>query len=361
VASIGLAQGDVVRLADPRASGQREPLLVVEPLIEFMDRHGVGAGEPTFSPLGDGHSNVTISVCRGGEEFVLRRPPRGPLPPSAHDVVREARILSALHGSTRVPKVLAVAEDDGIIGAPFFVMEKVAGHVITDAVPPEIDTPDARRQIAYELIDALIEVHGVEWRHTPLESFGKPTGYPARQVRRFAGLWQLNRTRDIPEVERVERWLAENLPEQRDTTVVHGDFRLGNVMFAAAAPVRLNSIFDWEMATLGDPLADLGYLCMTWAEPGDPSYGIADLGRVTRDPGFPSRDALISRYEDGSGRPATDMRWYSTLALWKTLIFMEGNYKRAASGSTDDPYLAGFGDSVVELARRAEDVALRGA
>jgi aminoglycoside phosphotransferase (APT) family kinase protein len=354
-----MAADDIVRTADLVARGARDPLVVVEPLVEFLDRHRIGEGEPAFSPLGDGHSNVTINISRGGDEFVLRRPPRGPLPPSAHDVVREARILRALHGLVPVPRVLAIAEDPAVIGAPFCVMEKVAGHVITDVIPAELDAPGVRREIANELVDALVAVHAVEWRGTPLASFGKPSGYLGRQLRRFGGLWQLNRTRDIPAVDRVERWLAANLPHQRDTTVVHGDFRLGNVMFGPTAPARLKSIFDWEMATLGDPLADVGYLCMTWAEPGERAYGIADLGRVTAEPGFPSREELIARYEDGSGRSAGDSRWYRTLALWKTAVFMEGNYKRAMSGSTGDRYLADFGDSVVDLASRAEDVALR--
>ena len=190
------------------------------------------------------------------------------------------------------------------------------------------------------------------------EGFGKPTGYLERQVRRFMGLWEINRTREIPEVERVGSWLSENMPSSGAATIVHGDFRLGNTIFAADPPARLAAVLDWEMATIGDPLADLGYLCMMWTETGDPNGGMRDaLGGVTRREGFPTRSELIGLYEQSTGRSMQDLRWYTTLALWKSIVFMEGNYKRAMSGTTDDPYLKQFGDGVLELARQAEAVA----
>jgi aminoglycoside phosphotransferase (APT) family kinase protein len=159
----------------------------------------------------------------------------------------------------------------------------------------------------------------------------------------------------------VAGWQQANLPESPQATVVHGDFRLGNTMYAAGAPARLIAIFDWEMATIGDPLADVGYLCMMWSEAGDPPGGMADLHGVTRAEGFPTRAELVARYEAGSGRSMTDIRWYTVLAMWKAVVFMEGNYKRAVAGSTDDPFLKTFGQGVLDLARMAEDVALRGA
>ena len=150
-----------------------------------------------------------------------------------------------------------------------------------------------------------------------------------------------------------------NPPTQ--ATIVHGDYRLGNTMFALDAPARLTAVLDWEMATIGDPLADIGYLCMMWAERGDPEEGLrAALGNVTRAEGFNTREELIARYEQRSGRSVGDIRWYVTLALWKSVVFMEGNYKRAIAGTTDDPYLRQFGDGVLELAGRAEEVALSG-
>ena len=352
-----IAADDIVASREEAGGNERKPLVVVEPLVAFLDEHGIGSGEPRFEPIGEGHSNVTFAVTRGDAEFVLRRPPRGPLPPSAHDVLREARVLGAIAGHARVPKVLAACADEGVIGAPFFAMEKVEGHVVTSEVPAALDSVEDRQRMGEELIDALVEIHAVDWHAVGLEGYGKPTGYTERQVRRFTGLWEHNRTRDIPQVEKVGGWLAANLPDSPPATIVHGDYRLGNVMMAPESPARLNAVFDWEMGTIGDPLADLGYLCTLWVSRDDPSLGMFELSGVTRQEGFPLREELIARYEEGSGRSMTDIRWYQTLALWKSIVFMEGNYKRAISGATDDPYLKSFGDGVVMLAERAEEVA----
>jgi aminoglycoside phosphotransferase (APT) family kinase protein len=352
-----VAPDDIVRTVADAEGNDRPPLLVLDPLEAFLDRHGIGSGEIVASPVGDGHSNVTYLVRRGDAEVVLRRPPRPPLPPSAHDVLREARVLRAVEPTpVRGPRVLAVCDDEELIGAPFYVMENVDGDVITQTVPEHLDSPAERRRIGEELVDALVEMHAVDWRAAGLEGFGKPTGYLERQVRRFLGLWEHNKTREIEAVERVGSWLAANMPESREATIVHGDYRLGNTMFAPGAPARLVAIFDWEMATIGDPLADVGYLCMMWSQADDPSGGMFDLNQVTRAEGFPTRAELVARYEERSGRSMTDARWYTALALWKAVVFMEGNYKRAVSGTTDDPFLKTFGDGVLELAARAEEV-----
>jgi aminoglycoside phosphotransferase (APT) family kinase protein len=212
-----------------------------------------------------------------------------------------------------------------------------------------------------ELVDALVEVHAVDWRGCGLGDFTPdPAGYLARQVRRFSGLWQHSKTRELAAVEQVGAWLAVNLPRPATPTIVHGDYRLGNTMMAAAAPARLVAIFDWEMATIGDPLADLGYLCALWVDRDDPPLGMFEISGVTRRPGFLSRDELIGRYEERSGRSMTDIRWYRALALWKAAVFMEGNYRRAVAGMTDDPYLKGFGEGVAELAERARELTLGG-
>ena len=354
------APDDIVATHAEAQDNARPPLLVLEPLRAFLDARGLGAGAIEASPIGEGHSNVTYLLQReDGSELVLRRPPRPPLPPSAHDVLREARLLGALADTpARVPPVLAVCPDESVIGCPFYLMERVAGEVIVATVPPGLDSPGERRQIAHELIDALVEIHAVDWQAAGLEGFGKPTGYLERQLRRFGGLWEHNRTREIPEVERVRTWLTENLPSSGPATIVHGDYRLGNTMYAAQAPAQLVTVLDWEMATIGDPLADLGYLCMMWTEGGDPKGGMREyLGAVTRADGFPTRGELIALYEERSGRSMRDLRWYTTLAIWKSAVFMEGNYKRAIAGTTDDPYLKQFGEGVVELARQAEGVA----
>jgi aminoglycoside phosphotransferase (APT) family kinase protein len=285
---------------------------------------------------------------------VLRRPPRPPIPPSANDMLREARVLRGLHGRARVPEVLAVCDDPAVIGAPFYVMELVEGDVVTTAMPAALDTPAERLRTAHELIDALVEVHGVDWRAAGLEGFGKPDGYLERQLRRFLGLWEHNKTREIPAVEVVGDWLRTHLPASPPATVVHGDYRLGNVLLAPAAPARIAAVLDWEMSTIGDPLADLGYFCTLYVERDDPSLGKFELSGVTRQEGWPTRAELVARYEERSGRSMTDIRWYQTLALWKSIVFMEGNYRRASSGMSDDPYLKAFGDGVASLAERAE-------
>jgi aminoglycoside phosphotransferase (APT) family kinase protein len=357
--STTIAPDDIIRSHADASAHARPPLLVLEPLRRFLDEHDLGAGEIEASPIGEGHSNVTYLIQRAGAEVVLRRPPRPPLPPSAHDVLREARLLRALQDTpARVPRVLAVCEDPETIGCPFYVMERIDGEAIVATVPPALDTPAERRRIGEQLIDALVEIHAVDWRAVGLEGFGKPTGYLERQLRRFGGLWELNKTREIGAVERVGSWLTERLPDSGPATIVHGDFRLGNTMFAARAPARLEAVLDWEMATIGDPLADLGYLCMMWTEAGDPQEGLREhLGKVTRAEGFLTRAELIARYEERSGRSMSDIRWYTTLALWKTVVFMEGNYKRALAGTTDDPHLKQFGEGVLALARQAEEVA----
>jgi aminoglycoside phosphotransferase (APT) family kinase protein len=353
-----LAPDDIVRTHQEGAANGREPLLVIEPLREFLTAQGLEA--PTdleVAPIGEGHSCVTFMLSTG---VVLRRPPRGPLPPSAHDVLREARLLRALEPTpVRVPKVLAVCDDPELIGAPFYVMSRIEGDVITSEIPPALDNPQQRSKIADELIDSLVELHGVDWTTIGLEGFGKPTGYLERQLRRFTGLWELNRTREVPEVEAVGSWLARNLPESPPATVVHGDYRLGNTMFADGAPARLIAILDWEMATIGDPLADVGYMMIHWIRPGDET-GRFNLQAVTTREGFPDRHELIERYEQRSGRSMHALDWYVALALWKAVVFMEGNYKRALAGSTDDPYLKTFGEGVLELARRAADVTRNG-
>src|SRR5690242_4459133 len=247
--TVALAPDDIVRTHADAQRNSREPLLVLDPLIEFLEGNGLDAPHNvTAVPIGDGHSNVTFGLSTG---VVLRRPPRGPLPPSAHDVLREARLLRALEGTpVRAPTVLAVCDDESVIGAPFYVMQEVQGVVITDSMPESLDTPEQRGRVADELIDSLVELHSVDWTAIGLEGFGKPTGYLERQLRRFTGLWEHNRTREVQAVDKVTAWLAAHLPQSGPATIVHGDYRLGNVMFAPSAPARLVAIFDWELATI---------------------------------------------------------------------------------------------------------------
>ena len=353
-----MASPEIVDTPEEAAAQERPPLIVRRSLEDFLDAQGLGSGPIEAERVGEGHSNETFRVDRGGESFVLRRPPRPPLPPSAHDVLREARMLTAIQDEdVRTPRVLAASDDESILGVPFYVMEFLDGHVITSTLPEEFDSPDEKRRIGDELIDAMVETHAVDWRGCGLDTFAKHTGYLERQLKRFNGLWEYNKTRELPIVQEVADWLAANMPESGDTTIVHGDFRLGNTMYAKRAPAQLIAIFDWELCTLGDPLADLGYLTVTWIEPTDDADTMfSALTAVTREEGFHTRDELVARYSDQSGRSVADLRWYQALALWKAAVFMEGNYKRSLAGMTDDPYLKLFDKGVPALAEAARDV-----
>jgi aminoglycoside phosphotransferase (APT) family kinase protein len=349
----------IVDTPEEAAALELAPLLVRRPLEAYLDAQGLGSGPIQAETVGEGHSNITYLIRRDGGEWVLRRPPRPPLPPSAHDVLREARLLSAVQDAdVRTPRVLAACDDESVIGAPFYVMEKVEGDVMVGDIPERLDTPAEHGRIAAELIDALVEIHAVDWEGAGLEGYGKPTGYLERQVRRFSGLWEHNATRPVPELDETTAWLGANVPESGAATIVHGDYRLGNTMFAPGTPARLVAIFDWELATIGDPLADVGYMTATYAQPGDEADAegetpIFALNAVTTRAGFPTRDELIARYEERSGRSMSDVRWYQTLALWKSAVFLEGSYKRLLAGTTDDPFFKLLDEGVPAIARRA--------
>ena len=325
------------------------PLLILQPVEAILDAAGLGEGPTEAEEIGDGHSNVTFLLTRGDEKFVLRRPPRPPLPQSAHDVLREARMLHALAGtSVRVPRVLLEHAGDEPLGVPFYVMEFVDGSVITDEVPPALDTHAERRRVAEELVAALVELHAVD----PPAGIGAPTGYLERQLRRFSELWEQSKTREIDAIDEVTRRLYARVPGTSATTVVHGDYRLGNAIFAPGAPARIAALLDWEMATVGDPLADVGYLTATWVEPGY-SPGPLALSPVTALDGFPGRDELTAWYEEGSRRRVESLGWYRSLALWKGAIFLEGNYRRWLEGRSEDSYYATMADGVPDLAELA--------
>jgi aminoglycoside phosphotransferase (APT) family kinase protein len=337
----------------------RPPLLVLRPLERFLDEHGIGHGPIDATPIGDGHSNVTYLIRRGDEAWVLRRPPRPPLPPSAHDVLREFRILQACAGTpVRVPTPVVACDDAAVIGAPFYVMSHVEGEVLTTELPPGHDPETDPSRIVDELVTALAEVHALEWRATGLADLAPPPEtYLERQLKRFTRLWDHNRTRDLPVVDRVTEWLTRERPRPADGTLVHGDYRLGNTIFSSASPARLEAILDWELATIGDPLADVGYLSATYGKPANGSDPLIRLGSVTAQPGFPDRDDVVQRYATVTGRDVAGLVWYEALALWKSAVFLEGSYARLLSGTTDDPFFADLVDGVPELAERAWQLA----
>ena len=322
-------------------------------LTRYLNEQLGGNLETTVEKHIAGFSNETFFVFRGGEEYVLRRPPRGPILPTAHDVSREYRFLNALSGTkTRVPKPLLLCEDLDVIGAPFYLMERKHGVVIRRELPAALEIPEERRRIGFEMIDALAEMHGVDWEKAGLT--GKSQGFLDRQLYRWQSQADLSvgKVRDLPELAAVSKWLVENKPVSSASTVVHGDYKLDNVMFAAEAPARLIAIFDWEMATIGDPLADLGWLMHTWGRPDIVEEG--DELPLTALPGFPTREELSARYAELTGREMKNFHFYHVMALWKLAIILEGLYVHYKEGTASNPGAAEFEFRVPRLIRRAQ-------
>jgi aminoglycoside phosphotransferase (APT) family kinase protein len=273
--------------------------------------------------------------------------------------MREFRVLSALSGTNvRAPRPVLADEDGGVIGAPFYLMERVRGAVIRgETTLPRAFVADesSRGGIGEELVDALAELHDVDWRAAGLEGFGRPEGYLERQIRRWSGQLELTEplTRHVPELHRVAEWLGENLPGPAPATIVHGDYKLDNVCFSPEAPARLLAIFDWEMSTLGDPLSDLGWMLSFWREEGEAIDADLEEPPATSLPGFAGRDELIARYEERAKRPVGDLTFYLVLAVWKLAILLEGSYARHLAGVTDDPFFERMEHAVPALGRRA--------
>jgi aminoglycoside phosphotransferase (APT) family kinase protein len=334
---------------------ERPPLLILDTVRRFLDDHGLGAGALRADRIGEGGgSNFSFLLEReDGSRFVLRRPPRPPLPPTAHDVVRESKLQLALAPlGIRVPSIRAVCEDASLLGVPFYVMDYVDGHVVTNQLPPPLDAdPAARRRLADDLVDTLVEIHAADVTTPALAAFVRPGNYNERQVRRFAQLWEINQTRELPAVVDVGTWLAANVPEQLPPTVVHGDYRLGNMIVQAD---RIAAVLDWEMGTIGDPRADVGYLVATYSEP---AGAINPLGTspVTASAGFPARAELAARYAQRSGRELEPLAWFEALALWKAAVFCEAIYGRYVRGelTADDERARRFEAGVPLLAETA--------
>jgi aminoglycoside phosphotransferase (APT) family kinase protein len=349
--------GDIVETAVDANGLSKPPLLVLDRVGAFLDEHGLGAGDIKAHRIGEGGgSNFTFLLERGEGSFVLRRPPRPPLPPSAHDVVREARLQLALReaGFERLPTIVAVCEDESLLGVPFYVMEFLDGLVPTDEAPPGLEGEPARRALGHDLVAALVEIHAADVTTPGLAAFARPGSYNERQVRRFAQLWEINKTREIPRVEEVGTWLAANVPEQLTPTVVHGDYRLGNTMVGHADPTRILAVLDWEMGAIGDPRADVGYLLATYSELGGPPNPLG-TSPITSLAVFPPRAELVERYVVGSERDVEPLSWFEGLALWKAAVFCEAIYGRYVRGElgTEDERAARFEQGVPYLAESA--------
>jgi aminoglycoside phosphotransferase (APT) family kinase protein len=331
------------------------PLIVEESVEAFLDEHGLGTGPVTATRIGDGGgSNFTFLLERGDELFVLRRPPRPPLPPSAHDMVREASLQQAIRaaGFDRLAEIVAVCEDDAVLGVPFYVMRHLDGHVITQTLPAGLESRERRHALGIDLVDTLVEIHAAQG--PSLDTFRRPGSYLERQVRRFTQLWEINKTREIGAVDEVSRLLGDRLPEPLPETVVHGDYRLGNMMVARDDPARIVAVLDWEMGAIGDPRADVGYLLATYSEP-DGRFSPLGSSPVTAEPGFPTRAELVRRYVQRSAREVEPVEWFEALALWKAAVFCEAIYGRFTRGElgAEDTRAAVYEHAVPLLAETA--------
>jgi len=339
-----------------QAEPTSDPAVDPDGLARFLAERFPDFGGPfDVERLGEGQSCLTFLIRGDGWEVVLRRPPRGDLPPTAFDVTREYRVMSALHRAgapVPVPAPLALCDDPSVIGAPFYLMRRVAGEVVRGELPKELASLEDRRRMAEGLVRTLLDLHAVDYLAAGLEGFGRPAGYLERQLLRMHQLWQLARFRDIPEVEGVGTWLASNVPPQPGASIVHGDYKLDNVIFAPEPPATIVAVVDWEMSTLGDPLADLGWMLYFWRDPGDPSFGLR-VASVTDLEGFPRRHDLLELYAAEREVPSDHLRWYVALAGWKIAVIMEGSYRRYRAGVADHPAFAQLETAVPALAQRA--------
>ena len=328
----------------------------------FFREHVAGGDvELEFSLISGGRSNLTYLV-RGGERcWVLRRPPLGHVLPTAHDMAREYRVLVAL-ADTDVPvaRPFALCEDPAVNDMPFYVMEYRPGVVLAHELPAGFaETPAERRRISLALIDTMVRLHAIDYRAAGLEGFGHPEGYLERQVRRWGQQWERSKTGELPEIDALAARLRAALPESPSPTIVHGDFRLGNMGLDPRDPGRVLAVFDWEMATLGDPLADLGYTLIYWADPDDriDSASVGGVSPFTTLPGFFRRAELVAEYARRSGRHVGAVDFYQVLALYKLAIISEGIYARYLQGKTLGEGFAGMTRPSGALAMRALAIA----
>lgn len=302
-----------------------------------------------------GHSNLTYLVRFGELELVLRRPPFGPVPASAHDMAREYRWLDALSPIFPLaPRPFLLCEDPGIAGATFYVMERRHGRVLRDAEPPDLhDRPAMRRAVSQCIVDTLVALHAIDTTHVRIAALGKPRGFVERQVRGWTERWNRSRIDQVGDMEVCARWLIEHLPpEPERPAVVHGDFKLDNVMLAPDRIDRVVAVFDWEMTALGDPLIDVGILLAYWMSVvagGDP----AAAAPLTARDGWYSRNQIVERYAQHSGRDVSGMRFYEIFALFKIAVVVQQIFYRYKQGQTDDPRFERFDRRVTALARRA--------
>jgi len=334
-------------------SVQETSVQQLAPLVDldrFLPALAGATGDPRWHDasvelISGGKSNLTFTVTSEAGEVILRRPPTGELLPSAHDMVREARVQAGLAG-TAVPVADILLVDDGdLLGVPCYVMEKVAGHVVRDTLPAGYaDDEASRRAVAHAFVDTLADLHAVDLHAAGLSDYGRPAGFAPRQVRRWTGQWEASRSTDVPEIDELAARLAADVPEQQRSTLVHGDYRLDNVVLDSADPGRVRAVLDWELSTLGDPMTDVALLDLFWAGPDD--HRLSIIPGVSHLPGFPTREEMLERYASRAGVDLDDLGWYRAFAHFKFAVITQGVHARAVAGD-----MAGqeFGDLTGEV------------
>jgi aminoglycoside phosphotransferase (APT) family kinase protein len=302
-----------------------------------------------------GHSNLTYFVSLGDREMVLRRPPFGSKVKSAHDMGREYRVLSKLHSVYPAPKALLYCDDTSILGAPFYLMERIQGIILRRELPPGLQiTPETVRQLSESFIDNLARLHGLDYAAIGLADLGKPEGYLERQVRGWIERYYGSKTHDLPEVERISAWLKEHLPPQSGATLIHNDYKYDNMALDPTDITQVKGVLDWEMCTIGDPLSDLGTAIAYWVESGDPAELQTIHWGPTALPGSLGRSQLIQRYAEKTGRDVSRMVFYYVFALFKTAVITQQIYYRYHHGLTKDARFAALLDVTKVLLRTAE-------
>jgi aminoglycoside phosphotransferase (APT) family kinase protein len=306
-----------------------------------------------------GMSNLTYVVTPAGgpaeDSVILRRPPTGAVLATAHDMVREHRVISALGGTpVPVPRTLHLCTDTAVLGAPFYVMERVVGVHVVDTLPPGYaDEPAQRREIAEGLVDVLGDLHAVDPAAVGLADFGRPEGFLQRQVRRWTTQWEATRDTDRPDLDALAARLAASVPTSQRTGITHGDYRLDNCLLDPQVRGRIRAVLDWEMSTLGDPLTDLGMLFVYWPQAGETSVSVPGVSTL---PGFPTRLELAERYAAATGADLTALPWYVAFAWFKFAAIVAGIVARSAAGAMAGKDVSGYAERIgpcVERGRAA--------